>query len=148
MQSDTQCLRALVGQWTHVDIFFVTGLLEKLNREAAEFIYEAGLGHEVEFQFFARALAYVGDEKAEDFLAAEKIQVPPEFIKNARRFMYYNLYRYCLPFGDYLENDGVWPGYVALKPFDYRALLAENSPTLRVIVEGILRDKPFIIIDD
>jgi hypothetical protein len=84
-------------------------------------------------------------QKAEDFLAAEKIQMPPEFIKNARRFMYYNLYRYCLPFSDYLENDGVWPGYVALKPFDYRALLAENSPTLRVIVDGILKNKPFIM---
>ena len=86
-------------------------------------------------------------QKADEFLSAEKIQVPPEFIKNARRFMYYNLYRYCLPFGDYLENDGVWPGYVALKPFDYRALLAENSPTLQTIVNGILEDKPFIIED-
>jgi hypothetical protein len=84
-------------------------------------------------------------QKAEDFLAAEKIEVPPEFIKNARRFMYYNLYRYCLPFSNYLENDGVWPGYVALKPFDYRALLAENSPTLQTIVNGILKDKPFIM---
>ncbi len=84
-------------------------------------------------------------QKADEFLAAEKIQVPPEFIRNARRFMYYNLYRYCLPFGDYLENDGVWPGYVSLKPFDYRALLAENSPTLQTIVDGILEDKPFIM---
>ncbi len=86
-------------------------------------------------------------QKAEEFLAAEKIEAPPEFVHNARRFMYYNLFRYCLPFGDYLENDGVWPGYVSLKPFDYRALLPENSPTLRVIVEGILRNKPFIIED-
>ena len=86
-------------------------------------------------------------QKAEDFLAVEKIEVPPEFIRNARRFMYYNLYRYCLPFGDYLENDGVWPGYVSLKPFDYGAMLSENSPTLRVIVEGILRNRPFIMDD-
>jgi hypothetical protein len=86
-------------------------------------------------------------QKAEDFLAAEKIEVPPEFINNARRFMYYNLFRYCLPFGNYLENNGVWPGYVSLKPFDYRALLSENSPTLRVIVEGILRNKLFIMDD-
>jgi hypothetical protein len=86
-------------------------------------------------------------QKAEEFLAVEKIQVPPEFIRNARRFMYYNLYRYCLPFSDYLENDGVWPGYVSLKPFDYRALLSENSPTLQVIADGILHNKPFIIED-
>ena len=84
-------------------------------------------------------------QKADEFLTAQKIEVPPEFIKNARRFMYYNLYRYCLPFGDYLETDGVWPGYVALKPFDYRALLAENSPTLQTIVNGILKEKPFIM---
>jgi len=86
-------------------------------------------------------------QKADEFLAAEKIEVPPEFVRNARRFMYYNLYRACLPFGDYLENDGVWPGYVSLKPFDLRALQVENSPTLRTIVNGILEDKPFIIGD-
>jgi hypothetical protein len=84
-------------------------------------------------------------QKAEDFLGAEKIVVPPEFIKNARRFMYYNLYRYCLPFDNFLESDGVWPGYVSLKPFDYQALLAENSATLSVIVDGVLRDKPFMM---
>ena len=61
--------------------------------------------------------------------------------------MYYNLFRYCLPFDKYLENDGVWPGYVSLKPFDYSSLLPENSPTLRVIVDGILNDKPFIMDD-
>ncbi len=86
-------------------------------------------------------------QKAEEFLAADKVAVPPEFLQNARRFMYYNLYRYCLPFGDYLENDGVWPGYVILKPLDGRALLPENSPTLQVIVDGILDNKPFIIKD-
>ena len=86
-------------------------------------------------------------QKADEFLSAEKIQVPPQFIKNARRFMYYNLYRYCLPFGDYLENDGVWPGYVSLKPFDYRALLPQNSSTLQVIADGILHNQPFIIDD-
>jgi hypothetical protein len=84
-------------------------------------------------------------QKAEEFLATEKIQVPLEFVRNARRFMYYNLFRYCLPFGDYLENDGVWPGYVSLKPFDFRGLQLENSATLRVIVDGILKDKPFMM---
>jgi hypothetical protein len=86
-------------------------------------------------------------QKADEFLVAERIEVPPEFIENARRFMYYNLFRYCLPFGDYLENDGIWPGYVSLKSFDYLALLGENSPTLQVITDGILKNKPFIMED-
>lgn len=77
---------------------------------------------------------------AAEFLAAEKIEVPPEFRRNARRFLYYQLFRTSLPFGDFLEDDGVWRGYVAVKSFDW-----QNSETLRVVREGILEEGSFLL---
>ncbi len=80
---------------------------------------------------------------AEDFLSADKVEVPAEFVRNARRFMYINLYRACLPFASFIEEDGSWAGYVKLKPFSPADLL--QSPTIQAIVRGILDDKPFLI---
>ena len=48
------------------------------------------------------------------------ITVPPDFTRNARRFLYYQLYKTSLPFDDLLEEDGVWPGYVRFKELDRR----------------------------
>ena len=50
-------------------------------------------------------------QHAEDFLAAAEISIPPEFKRNARRFLYYQLYRSSLPFTDFLQEDGIWPGF-------------------------------------
>ncbi|MGZ9222994.1 MAG: capsular polysaccharide export protein, LipB/KpsS family, partial [Anaerolineales bacterium] len=41
--------------------------------------------------------------KMKEFLEFEKIDVPPEFKRNARRFLYYQLFRTSLPFGEFLE---------------------------------------------
>ncbi len=82
---------------------------------------------------------------AEDFLAAERVEVPAEFQRNARRFLYYQLFRSSLPFGDFLQEDGVWRGYVTLKRFGWRALLPENSLTLRTVVAGICDGKSFLL---
>ena len=84
-------------------------------------------------------------QQAEEFLAAGQVQAPPEFVNNARRFLYVNLYQACLPFGDFLENDGVWSGYVSLKDFDYSVLQPGNSTTIKVIVNGIANDQPFLM---
>lgn len=81
---------------------------------------------------------------AEQFLAAETIAVPPEFRRNALRFLYYQFYRVSLPFDRYLEAHPT-PGYVQLKPFSWRDLLPENSPVLRVVTEGVLHGKPFVL---
>jgi hypothetical protein len=83
--------------------------------------------------------------QAEEFLRAEKIQPPAEFQRNARRFLYYQLYRTSLPFGDFLVEDSVWKGYVALRPFAWKALLAENSPTLKTVVDGVLKGTSFLL---
>lgn len=83
--------------------------------------------------------------QAEQFLTAESIEVPPEFRRNARRFLYYQLYKTSLPFSAFLEEDGVWQGYVKLKDLPYTAFDPQNSETMRVIVNGILNETPFLI---
>jgi hypothetical protein len=83
--------------------------------------------------------------QAEAFLAAEKIMVPPAFKRNARRFLYYQLYKASLPFDALLEEDGVWPGYVRFKELTAQAFDPHNSAVLRTVVEGILEGKPFLL---
>ncbi|MCX8024278.1 MAG: hypothetical protein N3A60_03650, partial [Thermanaerothrix sp.] len=83
--------------------------------------------------------------QAEAFLTAETIPVPAEFVREARRFLYYQLFVTSLPFEDFLEEDGVWPGFVRLKSFAWQALLPHTSPTLRVIVDGVTRGGPFVL---
>jgi hypothetical protein len=75
-------------------------------------------------------------EMAQEFLEAEKIDIPAEFQRNARRFLYYQLFRSSLSFEKYLQ-DVRRKGYVQLAPFSWQELLPENSPTLQVLVEGI-----------
>lgn len=82
---------------------------------------------------------------AERFLDAERIDVPEEFRANARRFLYYQLYRTSLPFDTFLEEDGIWSGYVHIKLFGWKALLPENSATIRVILDGILNQGTFLL---
>ncbi|NMC79413.1 MAG: hypothetical protein GYA59_08640, partial [Chloroflexi bacterium] len=82
-------------------------------------------------------------QMAEAFLVADAIEIPAEFQRNARRFLYYQLFRTSLPFDDFLQEDGVWNGYVTLKPFSWKSLLPQNSPTLHTILNGILYQKAF-----
>jgi hypothetical protein len=80
-------------------------------------------------------------ETADTFLSAEKIEVPEAFQPNARRFLYYQLFRASLGFETYL-TDGYRKGYVNLLRFPWQALLPDNSPTLRVLVDGITGENP------
>lgn len=84
-------------------------------------------------------------QKAEELLNISSVQVPPEYRRNARRFLYYQLFRTSLPFDSFIEEDGVWPGYVRLKDQDYTAFDPQNAPVLRTIVNGILREHEFLI---
>ena len=82
---------------------------------------------------------------AENFLSGGKeIEVPDKFMKNARRFMYFQFFKVSLPFSEYLENH-TRPGYVRLKQISWRQLKTENSMTMRAIVSGIVKEKPFLI---
>jgi hypothetical protein len=84
------------------------------------------------------------DKMAEAFLQSGTIEVPEVFRLNARRYLYYELYRASLPFDTFLEEDHYWQGYVSFKPFSWNALLPENSRTMNTIFEGIILDKPFL----
>ena len=84
----------------------------------------------------------------EDFLAAEEVNAPGTHRLNARRFLYYQLYRTSLPFDQFLEPDGIWPGFVRLKEFSWQDLLPENSSTMRVISDGLLKGKDFLLPED
>lgn len=80
--------------------------------------------------------------KMKEFLAAEHIEVPAEFKRNARRFLYYQLYRTSLPLGDFLEPS-VRVTQTRLKTFRLDDLL--NDPSIKVILEGILDGGEFLL---
>jgi hypothetical protein len=86
--------------------------------------------------------------QADLFLKATDIKVPPEYKENARRFLYYQLFRSSLPFDQYLREDKLWPGYVAFKQFKWQDLLPGNSPTMQTIVNGILNNQPFLLSEE
>jgi hypothetical protein len=81
-------------------------------------------------------------KKLEEFLSADKIEVPAEFKRNARRFLYYQLYRTSLPFGDFLEPS-VRTTQTRLKSFEMKELL--QSESIKVIREGLLQGGDFLL---
>jgi hypothetical protein len=83
-------------------------------------------------------------EQVDEFLAADTIQTPPEFRENARRFLYYQLYRASIPLEDYLTPH-IRPGFVVFKDFPWKALDPAIAEPLHIIVEGILDGRPFIM---
>jgi len=82
--------------------------------------------------------------KMKEFLAVEKIDVPLEFKLNARRFLYYQLYKTSLPFGEFLEPS-VRTTQTRLKSFALEKLV--NAESLQVIREGILENGDFLLKD-
>ena len=86
--------------------------------------------------------------KLDSLLASEAVEVPANFKLNARRFLFWQLYRSSLSFEDFLKPDGIWAGYVTLKDFPWQALLPENSVTLQTIHDGILDGGDFMLKED
>lgn len=88
------------------------------------------------------------NQQAAEMLAADTIAIPPQYLQNARRFFYYQLFRTSLPFGDLLEEDHIWRGYVRLKKdIDWQRLLPGQSVSLDIIRQGILENTPFLLPD-
>ena len=81
----------------------------------------------------------------ETFLAADTIEVPAEFRRNARRFLYYQLFRTSLPFGEFLET-GVRTTHARLKWFDPRDLL--KSQAIQTVTKGLLENSDFLLDDN
>ena len=82
--------------------------------------------------------------KMKEFLQAEKLDVPSDFKRNARRFLYYQLFRTSLPFDDYLEPS-VRTTQTRLKSFALEELLPENSKGMEAIFDGLLNDGDFLL---
>jgi len=82
--------------------------------------------------------------KMEEFLNAEKIEVPADFKRNARRFLYYQLFRTSLPFGDFLEPS-VRTTQTRLKSFGLEELSPEKSKAIEAIFDGLLNDGDFLL---
>jgi hypothetical protein len=86
--------------------------------------------------------------QAEEFLEPGRpVEIPTKFIRNARRFLYYQLFRASLPFDEFLELHPR-PGFVQLRPFSQEQLAPERSATIRVLVDGILHGKPFLLAEE
>jgi hypothetical protein len=83
-------------------------------------------------------------QMAEDFLDADQVESPDAFQVNARRILYWQLYRTAISFDRYLEAHPT-PGYVQLKPISWRDLTTEKSMTMRLLVDGILQGGDFLV---
>ena len=81
--------------------------------------------------------------KLEELLIGASKPVKPEFIQNARRFLYKQLFMSSLPFEPFLEPDKYWKGYVTLKTISTKNLSTEDSETMGVINNALLNHKPF-----
>jgi hypothetical protein len=81
---------------------------------------------------------------AEKFLEAESIPVPGEYRRNARRFLYYQLYRTSLPFEAYLTT-GYHPSLTRLRDFSWEELLPQSSPAAAAILNGVLKNGDFLM---
>jgi hypothetical protein len=73
------------------------------------------------------------------------VEALPEHRLNARKFLYYQLFRTSLPFEDFLEEDRFWKGYVTLKDLRVDNLRRNNSVTLDTILHGILEGGDFLL---
>lgn len=78
------------------------------------------------------------------FLSVAKIPVPPEFQRNARRFLYYQLFRTSLTFGDFLEPS-VRTTQARLRSFGLDRLLQSDS--IRAVLQGLLEQADFVLPD-
>jgi hypothetical protein len=80
--------------------------------------------------------------KMKEFLMAESIDVPLELKRNARRFLYYQLFKTSLPFGEFLEPS-VRTTQARLKSFELDELV--NAESVNVILDGVLEGKEFLL---
>ncbi len=82
--------------------------------------------------------------KMGEFLAAKTIEVPPEFKSNARRFLYYQLFKTSLPFGEFLEPS-VRTTQTRLKSFELEELAPQHSIAIEAILDGLLNNRGFLL---
>ena len=82
--------------------------------------------------------------QAQAFLVADKIDVPTEFQANARRFLFYQLFRASLPCDAFITYSDL-PSLTHFKDFSWEQLLPEKSRAIAAILEGVLQDGNFML---
>jgi hypothetical protein len=82
-------------------------------------------------------------QQAQSFLAASEVPQPDTFVHEARRVLYFQLFKTSLPFERFVEPTSM--GYVNLADFDVEALRAANAPAIRAIYAGVVEHKPFLV---
>ncbi len=80
--------------------------------------------------------------KMKEFLQAESVEVPVKFKRNARRFLYYQLFRTSLPFSDLLEPS-VRTTQARLKSFELDLLTEFDS--IKAVMNGLLHNGDFLL---
>lgn len=93
--------------------------------------------------FFPDSVTEYG-RMAEEFLKADHIENPVEYQRNARKFLYFQIFRTSLAFDAFIEDDEIWKGYVRLKPFSAVDLKPGHSTSMSTICEGILKEGNFL----
>ncbi len=91
--------------------------------------------------FFPRTIEELRS-RLKEFLEAVSIDAPPEFKRYARRFLYYQLFRTSLSFGDFLKPS-IRATQTKLKTFELDKLV--NSDPAKVIVDGTLKGGNFLL---
>jgi hypothetical protein len=91
--------------------------------------------------FFPQTVEAV-KSKMDEFLDARQIEIPAGFQRNARRFLYYQLFRTSLPFDKFLEPS-VRTTQTKLKTFESNELL--DSDAIKTILDGLLNDGDFLL---
>lgn len=87
------------------------------------------------------------NEQAANFLDAEKIEVPQEFRENARKFLYYQLYKTSLPFNDFLLP-AEHPSFTRFRKIPLKALSPDQSSALQTFLTGVLQHGDFLLTDE
>lgn len=82
-------------------------------------------------------------QQAHSFLAAAQVPQPAAFVQEARRVLYFQLFKTSLPFERYLQPTSM--GYVNLQEFPISALRAEHSPAIKAVRDGVVEHKPFLV---
>ncbi len=76
-------------------------------------------------------------------LARVHVKPLPEHPRQARRFLYYQLFRTSLPFADFLEPTEQ-RGYVEIKP-DILRRLRPDHPAIATVLDGLLHGGDFLL---
>ena len=83
-------------------------------------------------------------QTAREFLGAGRLDPDPVMQNNARRFLYYQLFRTSLPFAEFLDRHPN-PTMIKIRSFPWQKLDPQNSPVMKIVTEGILNGRPFLL---